>query len=80
MKLHFQKSALYLYVPINDYNGFKKIRLFEDFDETFLNYNSNSEKKTINYFVEKTKRKNRLKPKNTDFYLDFFKVNRDANN
>jgi len=75
MKLHFQKSTLYLYVPINESNGFKKVRLFEDFDETFLNYNVNCEKKILNYITETSNSKNLLIPKNKNFYLEFFHGN-----
>jgi hypothetical protein len=45
MKLHFQRSLLYLYIPVGEYDGFKKVMLFEDFDETFLNYNLTCKKK-----------------------------------
>ena len=52
MKLHFQKSPLYLYIPVGEFDGLKQILLFEDFDETFLNYNINCKKKPLNYFTE----------------------------
>lgn len=49
--------------------------LFEDFDETFLNYNINCKKK-LDYFTESLEIKNQTKTKiilrSKNFYLDFF--------
>ena len=83
MKLHFQKSPLYLYIPVGEYDGFKTVMLFEDFDETFLNYNINCKKKKLDYFTEFLEIKNQTKTKiilrSKNFYLDFFYIN-NANN
>ena len=41
MKLNYHKAPLYLYLQIQETDGLRKVTLFEDFDETFLNYNLN---------------------------------------
>ena len=37
MKLNYHKTPLYLYLQIQETDGLRKVTLFEDFDETFLN-------------------------------------------
>ena len=52
MQLNLHRKDLTLFVSIGETDGFRKINLFEDLDETFLNYNINSTTKCIEYTCE----------------------------
>ena len=52
MKLNYHKAPLYLYLQIQETDGLRKVTLFEDFDETFLNYNLNCNLKKLEYFSD----------------------------
>lgn len=54
MKLALHKKKLILFVPIGETDGLRKIGFFEDYDETFLNYNISSISKSIEYTCEET--------------------------
>lgn len=76
MKLHFHLSNLYLYVPVMESDGLKLIALFEDLDETFINYNITCNKKKLNYLLDteleskNSKKIGNYKQKN--FFNEFF--------
>ena len=78
MKINNHISKLYLYIPIMESDGLKLIDLFEDYDETSINYNLNSKKKELNFFfdtdLEEIKTNNNyVKIKNKkNFFNDFF--------
>lgn len=78
MKINNHISKLYLYIPIMESDGLKLIDLFEDYDETSINYNLNSKKKELKFFFDtdlediKTNNNN-VKIKNKkNFFNDFF--------
>lgn len=76
MKLNFHKTPLYLYLQIQETDGLRKVTLFEDFDETFLNYNLNCNSKKLEYFSDfETKSDSLTKNKENyvNFYTNFFK-------
>lgn len=50
MKLNLHKKSLDIYVFFGDSDGLRVLNLFEDFDETFVNFNLNSNKKKLEYF------------------------------
>lgn len=79
MKLNFHRSKLYVYVNFMGSKNKKIIGLFEDYDETFINYNYNSTKKEIKFDLENQTNfendKNLLEKKNINhknFYDEFF--------
>lgn len=51
MKINLHKSPLFFYIYINELDSLRKFSLFEDYDETLENYNSNSLKRPL--FLEK---------------------------
>jgi|TARA_Y100001968_G_scaffold320748_1_gene354143 hypothetical protein len=76
MKLNYHKAPLYLYLQIQETDGLRKVTLFEDFDETFLNYNLNCNLKKLEYFSDfDTKSYSLTKNKEdyTNFYTNYFK-------
>jgi len=76
MKLNYHKAPLYLYLQIQETDGLRKVTLFEDFDETFLNYNLNCNLKKLEYFSDfDTKSYSLTKNKEdyTNFYANYFK-------
>ena len=52
MKLNLHKKKLVLFILIGETDGFRKISLFEDYDETFLNHNFKNISKAIEYTCE----------------------------
>jgi hypothetical protein len=75
MKLNLHTSALNIYIPMGEYDGFRKFYIFEDFDETFLNFNFNSKKKILNYFSETETISSNLLPnsrKHKNFNSEYF--------
>jgi len=76
MKLNFHKTPLYLYLQIQETDGLRKVTLFEDFDETFLNYNLNCNSKKLEYFSDleiKSESLKKNKENYVNFYTNFFK-------
>ena len=76
MKLNYHKAPLYLYLQIQETDGLRKVTLFGDFDETFLNYNLNCNLKKLEYFSDfDTKSYSLTKNKEdyTNFYTNYFK-------
>lgn len=76
MKLNFHKTPLYLYLQIQETDGLRKVTLFEDFDETFLNYNLNCNSKKLEYFSDfeiKSESLTKNKENYVNFYTNFFK-------
>jgi hypothetical protein len=63
-------------LQIQETDGLRKVTLFEDFDETFLNYNLNCNLKKLEYFSDfDTKSYSLTKNKEdyTNFYTNYFK-------
>jgi len=52
MRLNNHLNSLYIYVYLKDSDGLKLLSFFENFDETFINYNIDSLKKEIIYYSE----------------------------
>jgi len=52
MRLNNHLTSLYIYVYLKDSDGLKLLSFFENFDETFINYNIDSLKKEIIYYSE----------------------------
>ena len=76
MKLNYHKAPLYLYLQIQETDGLRKVTLFEDFDETFLNYNLNCNSKKLEYFSDfdsKSYSLTKKKEEYKNFYTNFFK-------
>lgn len=76
MKLNYQKTPLYLYLQIQETDGLRKVTLFEDFDETFLNYNLNCNSKKLEYFSDFETKSHSLtanRENYVNFYTNFFK-------
>jgi hypothetical protein len=76
MKLNYHKTPLYLYLQIQETDGLRKVTLFEDFDETFLNYNLNCNLKKLEYFCDfdgKSHSLTKNKENYVNFYTNFFK-------
>ena len=77
MRLNNHLSSLYIYVYLKDSDGLKLLSFFENFDETFINYNIDSLKKEIIYYsgnnnelnFESIKKKDKLKQ---NFFDEFF--------
>ena len=51
-RLNLHKKNLYIYSYFNDYDGLRKINIFEDLDETFPSFNLNSKKVFSEYSSE----------------------------
>ena len=70
-------NSLYIYVYLKDSDGLKLLSFFENFDETFINYNIDSLKKEIIYYSENNnelnfesiEKKDKLK---LNFFDEFF--------
>ena len=79
MKLNIQRSQLYIYMPFINTDGIKIISVFEDMDETCLNFNVNCSKKPLKFLSDSTlglETKSTFSTKNVikkNFYNDFFK-------
>ena len=77
MRLNNHLTSLYIYVYLKDSDGLKLLSFFENFDETFINYNIDSLKKEIIYYSENNnelnfesiKKKDKLKQ---NFFDEFF--------
>lgn len=77
MRLNNHLNSLYIYVYLKDSDGLKLLSFFENFDETFINYNIDSLKKEIHYYSENNneflfesiKKKDKLKQ---NFFDEFF--------
>ncbi|NCT57940.1 hypothetical protein GW776_00305 [archaeon] len=77
MRLNNHLNSLYIYVYLKDSDGLKLLSFFENFDETFINYNIDSLKKEIIYYSENNnelnfesiEKKDKLK---LNFFDEFF--------
>jgi hypothetical protein len=47
MRVNLHKSQKYLYLYINEVDALRKMALFEDMDETVVNFNINGKKRPI---------------------------------
>ena len=77
MRLNNHLNSLYIYVYLKDSDCLKLLSFFENFDETFINYNIDSLKKEIIYYSENNnelnfesiEKKDKLK---LNFFDEFF--------
>jgi len=74
MKLNYHKAPLYLYLQIQETDGLRKVTLFEDFDETFLNYNLNCNLKKLEYFSDFDTKSYSLTKKQGRLYKFLYKL------
>lgn len=76
MRVNLHRNPIYLYIYINELDALRKISLFEDFDETFINFNIEAKKKTTvllkkdEVFLKNIETKKKIKIKS--FYKEFF--------
>lgn len=77
MRINLHKSQQYLYIFIEERDALRKIGLFEDMDETFVNFNLDSKKKSITLtrkedFLEISKFSYPLDKLNKNFFFSYF--------
>lgn len=73
MKLNLHRSFISIYVPLGDYDSFKKIFFFEDLDETFINYNARAKIISYEHFLQENNNfPSNYNPKTKNFFKNYF--------